>query len=76
MAAPRLIGFALMVLGVVLLMSGGGVRWTERKTLVDTGPVEIARQEHHALTLPPIVGIVSLVAGIVLVVLPSRRRVR
>ena len=70
--AHRLIGIALVVLGLVLLLSGGGLRWTERKTLVDAGPVEVTRQEHHAVTLPPLVGFVSLAAGIVLIVLPSR----
>jgi uncharacterized membrane protein YidH (DUF202 family) len=73
--ALRLIGIALLIVSIVVLMSGG-VRWTERKTLVDAGPVEITRQEHHAMTVPPMVGIVSLLAGIILVVLPSRRRVR
>jgi uncharacterized protein YjeT (DUF2065 family) len=71
-AAPRLIGIVLVVLGIVLLLTGGALRWTERKTLLDAGPVEIARQEHHALTLPPLVGFVSLAAGIILLVLPSR----
>ena len=70
--APRLIGIALVVVGIVLLLSGGSLRWAERKTLVDAGPVEVTRQEHHAVTLPPLVGLVSLAAGILLVVLPGR----
>ena len=75
MTALRLIGIVLVVLAIVGLMSGG-FRWTYRKALVTAGPVEITRQEHHAMALPPIVGIVLLVGGIILVVLPGRRRVR
>jgi uncharacterized membrane protein YidH (DUF202 family) len=75
MTATRIIGVVLVVIGIVALVSGG-VRWTQRKTLVDAGPVEIARQKHHAVTLPPILGVVSLIGGIVLLAVPMRRRVR
>jgi uncharacterized membrane protein YidH (DUF202 family) len=75
MTATRIIGVVLVVIGIVALVSGG-VRWTQRKTLVDAGPVEITRQEHHAVTLPPILGVVSLIGGIVLLAVPTRTRVR
>ena len=72
MTAPRIIGLLLIVIGLVALLSGG-IRWTQRETVLDAGPVEITRQEHHGVALPPILGVVSLIGGIVLLVLPGRR---
>ena len=72
MTPPRIIGLVLIVIGLVVLMAGG-FRWTQRKTVLDAGPVEITRQEHHGVTLPPLPGVVSLIGGVILLVLPSRR---
>jgi uncharacterized membrane protein YidH (DUF202 family) len=74
-AATRIVGVVLVVIGIVALVPGG-VRWTERKTLVDAGPVEITRQEHHAVMLSPILGVGSLIGAVVLLADPTRRRVR
>jgi uncharacterized membrane protein HdeD (DUF308 family) len=75
MTPQRMIGIALVIIGLVALMSGG-FRWTQRKTVLDAGPLEITRQEHHGVTVPPILGVVSLVGGIILLAVPSRRTMR
>jgi hypothetical protein len=72
MTLRRGIGVALIVLGVVVFL-WGGIFWTDRDTLLDAGPVQVTRQEHKGVALPPVLGIISAVAGIVLVALPSRR---
>lgn len=68
------VGAALVVLGLVSLLLGG-FRWTENKTVVDIGPVKATAEEHKTLPIPPVVGALALVGGIVLLVVPTRRRV-
>jgi uncharacterized membrane protein YidH (DUF202 family) len=68
------IGIALIVLGLISLLMGG-FRWTENKTVVDIGPVKATAEEHKALPIPPVVGALALVGGIVVLVVPTRRRV-
>ena len=74
MSARRLIGVALVIVGLVALI-WGGVFWTERDTVLDAGPLEVATEQREGVTLPPILGIISLIGGIVLLAVPERRRV-
>jgi uncharacterized membrane protein YidH (DUF202 family) len=67
------VGAALVVLGLVSLLLGG-FRWTENKTVVDIGPLKATAEEHKTLPIPPVVGALALVGGIVLLVVPVRRR--
>lgn len=71
----RIIGIALIVLGIVTL-AWGGVFWTDRETVLDAGPLEITTQEREGVRLPPVLGVLALVGGIVLLVAPDRRRSR
>lgn len=69
----RLIGVILIVIGVVAL-AWGGVFWTDRDTVVDAGPLQVETEETEGFALPPILGIISLVGGIILVAVPGRTR--
>ncbi|MGE3489221.1 MAG: DUF3185 domain-containing protein [Vicinamibacterales bacterium] len=62
----KVIGVILIVLGVAGL-AYGGLSWTSRETIVDAGPIEITADQKESLPLPPIVGGLMLVAGVVLV---------
>ncbi len=73
MSGLRVVGLALIVVGIVALL-WGGVFWTRNKTVIDAGPIEVKSQQHEGVALPPIVGVGALVAGIALLVIPSRRR--
>lgn len=70
----RIVGLVLVVIGIVALV-WGGVFWTDRETILDAGPVEIQAAERDGVALPPVLGVISLIGGIVLLVVPSRRRV-
>jgi uncharacterized membrane protein YidH (DUF202 family) len=73
MTVRYLVGAALVVIGLVSLLIGG-FRWTERKTVVDVGPLKATTQEHKTLPIPPVVGALALVGGIIVLVVPMRRR--
>jgi hypothetical protein len=73
MSPRRIIGLTLVALGMVILL-WGGIFWTDRDTVVNTGALEVQRKTRKGVALPPIVGGVVLVGGIILVLIPSRRR--
>jgi drug/metabolite transporter (DMT)-like permease len=74
MGLRRVVGLALIVLGIVALI-WGGVFWTDRDTVVDAGPLEITTEDREGIRLPPVLGAIALIGGIVLLVVPTRRRV-
>ena len=73
MAAGRIAGLVLIVVGIVVLL-WGGIFWTRNKTVIDAGPIDIKTQQHEGVALPPIIGVGSLVAGIALLVVGGRQR--
>jgi hypothetical protein len=73
MTVRYVVGAILVVIGLVSLLVGG-FRWTENKTVVDIGPVKATAEEHKSLPIPPVLGGVALVAGIALLLVPSKRR--
>ena len=74
MTARRLIGAALLIVGMVVVL-WGGVFWTDRDTLVDAGGINISTEEREGVSLPPILGGACMLAGAVLLMLPRRTRV-
>ena len=69
----RVLGFVLIVIGLIGLIYGG-ITWTQREEVLDVGPIEVSREERETIPLPPIVGGVCLVAGVLIVVADGRRR--
>lgn len=73
MSLTRIVGLLLVIIGIVTLV-WGGVFWTDRDTVLDAGPLEITTENREGIALPPVLGAISLVGGILLLVIPSRRR--
>jgi hypothetical protein len=73
MDVRRIVGLLLVVVGIVALV-WGGVFWTDRNTVLDAGPVEITTADREGVAVPPIVGAIAIVGGILLLVMPVRRR--
>ena len=67
----KVVGIILIVLGVVSLVYGG-ITYNRQKTVVDIGPIEATATERERIPLPPILGGVALVAGVLMLVLPRR----
>ena len=66
-----ILGAILIVLGVCALFFGH-ISFTETKPAVRLGPLQINTQEDHTLWIPTIAGVVTVVAGLGLV-LAGRR---
>jgi hypothetical protein len=73
MTPLRIVGLGLVVFGVAVLL-WGGVFWKDRDTLFKAGSVEITAEHRKGVSLPPLLGGVSVIAGVILLVVPQRRR--
>jgi len=67
-----ILGFLLIILGVVGLVVGG-VTYTKDKDTADLGPVDITVKEKEHVHIPPALAIVALIGGGLLVVAGSRQ---
>ena len=66
MKTASLTGIVLIVLGVIALVYQG-FSYTTHKKVLDMGPIQATKEERHTIPLPPILGAIALVGGIVLV---------
>jgi hypothetical protein len=73
MKAATIIGVLLIVLGLTGLVVRG-IGWKTEEKVLDIGPIEATKEEHHSLPIPPIAGALALAGGVALVVVGSRSR--
>ena len=64
-------GVVLIVVGLVAL-AYQGVTYTKRETVLDIGPLHATADRQKTLPLPPIVGVVVVVGGVVLLLAGAR----
>jgi uncharacterized membrane protein HdeD (DUF308 family) len=69
----KVLGILLLVLGLVALLYSG-ITYTKRENVVDLGPIQVNKETTKKIPLPPIIGGLALVGGIVLV-MSSRRSI-
>jgi hypothetical protein len=67
-----LVGIILIVLGIVAL-AYQGITYTTREKVLDIGPVEATAEKQKTIPLPPIVGGLALVGGVILVATAARK---
>ncbi len=68
----KIAGIVLIVLGILALVYQG-FTYTETKQDAQIGSLKIQNNESETVPLPPIVGSVFIVAGVVALVVGSRR---
>jgi uncharacterized membrane protein len=76
MKPATIIGILLILLGVIALAYQGITYTThEKKKLIDLGPIEATAtiEQQKTFPLPPILGVAVLAAGVVLVVIGSKK---
>jgi hypothetical protein len=59
----------MVIFGVLLIAIGAAwllidnITFTERRTVVDTGPLKVTADQQRSISLPTIVGVIAIVAG-------------
>ena len=66
MKGSLLLGLILIALGVIAL-AYQGISYTTHKKVVDIGPIEATKEEHKTIPLPPVLGVIALVGGIIII---------
>jgi len=72
MKPAGIIGIILIVIGIVAL-AYGGFSYTTREKVIDAGPLQVSADREKTVPLPPILGGLCLVGGIVLVVVGNKK---
>jgi hypothetical protein len=69
----RYLGFALILIGILMLVTK---EWTFRtkEKLLDAGPIEINKTETKTLTWPWFVGGGAIVGGVVVLLVAGKRK--
>jgi uncharacterized membrane protein HdeD (DUF308 family) len=73
MKPVAILGVVLIVLGLGALASQG-VTYTSREKVLDLGPLQATAERQRTVPLPPIVGIVAVVAGVAMIIAGGRKR--
>jgi len=71
MSPKTIIAIVLIAVGVVAF-TYQGITYTTREKVVDLGPIQMTADKTKTLPLPPILGAIALVGGIVLLVVGKR----
>lgn len=67
-----IIAIILIALGIAAL-AYQGITYTTREKVVDLGPIQMTAEKSKTIPLPPILGAIALIGGIVLLVTGSRK---
>ena len=62
----KIVGIALVILGIAGL-AYGGLSWTTREKVIDAGPIQVSTDKTKSLPIPPIAGGIALVVGLALI---------
>jgi uncharacterized membrane protein HdeD (DUF308 family) len=67
-----IVGVILIILGIVAL-AYQGITYTSQEKVVDLGPLKVEAKKEKTIPLPPLLGALLLVGGVVLVAVSARR---
>ena len=67
-----IIAIILIALGIAAF-AYQGITYTTREKVVDIGPIQVTSEKTKTIPLPPIIGVIALVGGIVLLVVGSKK---
>jgi hypothetical protein len=71
MTRKSLLGIAMVVLGIAAL-AYQGCSYTVPKKEVELGPIQVTREERHTVPLPPVLGALAVMGGIVVLLTGGR----
>jgi UDP-N-acetylmuramyl pentapeptide phosphotransferase/UDP-N-acetylglucosamine-1-phosphate transferase len=70
---PQSIVAILLIVVAVVAFAYQGITYTTREKAVDLGPIQITEERTHTIPVPPIIGAIALVGGIVLLVTTAKK---
>ena len=72
MKTYTLIGIILIVIGIIAF-TYQGITYTTKEKVVDIGPIQMTADKTKTIPLPPVVGGIALLGGIILLVAGGKK---
>ncbi|MDD5015465.1 MAG: DUF3185 domain-containing protein [Atribacterota bacterium] len=72
MKTNTVIAIVLIIVGIVVF-AYQGIQYTSKEKVIDLGPVQVTTEKIRTFPLPPIVGGIALVGGIVLLLVGNKK---
>jgi uncharacterized membrane protein YidH (DUF202 family) len=72
MKPATIVGIILIVLGIAGF-AFGGLSFTHKEKVIDLGPIQASADKKESLPIPPVLGALAIVGGVVLVAVGARR---
>lgn len=72
MKTNTVIAIVLIIVGIVAF-AYQGIQYTSKEKVVDLGPVQVTTEKTRTFPLPPIVGGIALVGGILLLLVGNKK---
>jgi hypothetical protein len=72
MKPATIVGIILIVLGIAGF-AFGGLSFTHKEKVLDLGPIQASADKKASLPIPPVLGALAIVGGVVLVAVGARR---
>jgi drug/metabolite transporter (DMT)-like permease len=72
MRPATIVGILLIIVGIAGL-AFGGFSFTRKEKVLDLGPIEASADKKESLPVPPILGALAIVGGVVLLATSARR---
>jgi len=72
MKAATIVGILLIVVGIAGL-AFGGFSFTRKEKVLDLGPIQATADKKESLPVPPLLGALAIVGGVVLLASSARR---
>jgi len=70
---PKIMSAIILIVLGIAAFAYQGITYTTREKVVDLGPIQVTAEKTKTLPLPPIVGAIALVGGIVLLVMGDKK---
>jgi UDP-N-acetylmuramyl pentapeptide phosphotransferase/UDP-N-acetylglucosamine-1-phosphate transferase len=67
------IAIVLIVVGA-LVLAYQGINYTRQKDVVDMGSVHITKESHERIPIPPILGGLAVLGGVIMLVVGARNK--
>ena len=74
MKSITVLGILLIVLGA-LALAYQGFTYTRQEKVLDVGPIHATREDRERIPIPPILGGLALLGGVVLLVAGAKQKV-
>ena len=67
------VAIVLIVVGA-LVLAYQSINYTRQKHVVDMGPMHITKETHERIPIPPILGGLALIGGVILLIVGVRNK--